>query len=173
MLEKENLCFLGTLVKTQGIHGYYVLKLNALHAEDITKMESVFIEIDGLLVPFFIYQYSEINQSSLLIKFDYVDSLGKAKEFIGCNIYVPTEIVNFSDDLYSKIPYFLGYYVVDKKQGNIGRIIDIMDIQDNPLLKVKADKNEYLIPINNDIIQEINDNEKTIFTNIPDGLLDI
>jgi 16S rRNA processing protein RimM len=173
MFNKETLYFLGRLVKTHGIKGEYIMALNNLRSEDITEIESVFMEIDGLLVPFFIAYFTDAGESSILIKFDDIDSKAKAKEFIGCNIYIPSGKVNFSDNLYSDSRDFIGYDITDKKHGYIGKITDILDITNNPLFKVRARNYEYMIPVNKNIIKEINHNKKVIITDIPDGLLNI
>ncbi|UCH14134.1 MAG: 16S rRNA processing protein RimM [Bacteroidales bacterium] len=173
MFNKENLYFLGTLVKTHGVKGSCVLALNNLHPEEILEVESVFIEIDGLLVPFFISGFSDLGRTSILVTFDNMDSNAKAREFIGCKIYISADKVNISDDLYSKAADFTGYKVVDSRYGDIGKITEVMDIRENPLFKVRSGNNEYMIPVNENIIKEINHNKKVIFTDLPEGLLDI
>jgi 16S rRNA processing protein RimM len=173
MFDKQTLYFLGTLVKTHGIDGAYIMALNNLNSEDLPEIESVFIEVNGLLVPFFIYHITDAGKSSVLIKFDDIDSKARASEFIGCNIYITRDKLNLTDDLYSDSLDFIGYEIKDRKHGHIGNITDILDIRDNPLFKVRADNNEYMIPINKNIIKEINHNKKVIITEIPDGLLNI
>lgn len=173
MFNKENLYFLGTLVKTRGVEGFFVLALKDLQPEDIPETESVFIEINGLLVPFFISRFSDMGKSSMLVKFDDIDSNAKAKEFIGCKIYIPADRVNIPDDSYSKNMDFTGYRIFDSKYGDIGKITEILDIRKNPLFKVKSENNEYMIPVNKDILREIDHNKKVIFTELPEGLLDI
>ena len=173
MFNKENLYFLGTLIKAQGVGGFFVLALNTLHPEDIREMESVFMEIDGLPVPFFISRFSDMGKSSILVKFDDIDSNEKAKEFIGCKIFISTDKVNIPDNLHSKATDFTGYKIVDMKHGDIGNITEIMDIRENPLFKVRSENNEYMIPVNESIIKEINHNKKVILTDLPEGLLDI
>jgi len=173
MFNKQTLYFLGTLVKTRGIEGAYIMILNNLRSEDLPEIESVFIEINGLLVPFFIAHLTDAGESSILIKFDDIDTKAKAREFIGCNIYIPADKVNSSDDLYSDSRNFIGYEINDRKHGHIGKITDILDIRDNPLFKVSAHNNEYMIPVNKNIIKKINHTKKIINTEIPDGLLNI
>ena len=173
MFKKENPVFLGTLLKPHGIHGDLVFKLNSLHSEDIPEIESLFAEIDGLLVPFFVSHFSEINESSLLIRFDDIDSIVKAKKLAGCKIFIPSGILVMPDNIYSKSTDLIGYGIMDSKHGNLGKITDIINITDNPLLKVRADDNEYMIPFHHNIIRDIDDNIKTVFTEIPDGLLDL
>ncbi len=173
MLKKENLSFLGTLVKPHGIHGDMILKLNNLHSEDIPELESVFIEIEGLMVPFFISHFSDINESSLLIKVHDIDSNAKAKKFIGCNIYITRGILNVPDNLNLKKQELTGYDIIDRKHGNIGKITDFLNITDNPLLKVSAEGKEFMIPVHQNIILKIDNKKKTVFTEIPEGLLDL
>ena len=164
---------MGTIIKTHGREGDYIIALNNIRSEDLPEIESVFLEISGLLVPFFISHITNVGEFSLLIKFDDIDSKAKAKEFIGCNIYIPADKVNFPDDLNSDSRHFIGYEITDNKHGYIGKITDILDIRDNPLFKVRAENNEYMIPVNKNIIKEINHNKKVIITDIPDGLLNI
>ncbi len=173
MFNKQTLYFLGTLVKTRGIEGACIMALNSIRSEDLPEIESVFIEINGLLVPFFIGHLATTGESSILIKFDDIDSKAKASEFVGCNIYIPADKVNISDDLFSDSRNFIGYEITDSKHGYIGKITDILDIRDNPLFEVRAGNNECMIPVNKNIIKEINHTKKVIITDIPDGLLNI
>jgi 16S rRNA processing protein RimM len=173
MFNKETLYFLGTLLKTHGIEGGFIMALNNTRSEDLPDIQSVFIEIEGLLVPFFISEIKDMSETSVLIRFDDIDSKAKAKEFIGCNIYIPADKVILSDDSHLSYNDFIGYKIDDRKLGNIGKITDILDIRDNPLFKVRYGKNEYMIPANKDFIKEINYKNKVIFTDIPDGLLNI
>lgn len=173
MFNKESLYFLGKLLKTHGIDGSYIMALNNIRSENLPDIQSVFIEIDGLLVPFFTSSIKDMGVSSILIKFDDIDSKAKAKEFVGCNIYIPADKVTFSYDSYTVSNDLVGYEIHDRKLGKIGRITDILDIRDNPLFKVGAGKNEHMIPANKDFIKEINQKNKVIITDIPDGLLNI
>jgi 16S rRNA processing protein RimM len=173
MFNKETLYFLGTLLKTHGMEGGFIMALNNIHSEDLPDIQSVFIEIEGLLVPFFISDIKDMSETSVLIRFDDIDSKAKAKEFIGCNIYIPAVKVILSDDSYLFYHDFIGYEIDDRKLGKIGKITDILDIRDNPLFKVRYGKNEYMIPANKDFIKETDHKNKVIFTDIPDGLLNI
>ncbi len=173
MFNKETLYFLGTLLKTHGIGGACILALNNLRSADFPETDSVFIEIEGLLVPFFISHISDAGESSVQIEFDDIDSKAKAGQYIGCNIYIPADKISISDDSYSDFRNFIGYGINDRKYGYIGKITDVLDIRNNPLLKVRAGNNEYMIPLNKNIVKATDLNNKVIITEIPDGLLNI
>ena len=62
---------------------------------------------------------------------------------------------------------------MDKKLGFIGIAGEIEDIANNPLLHVTHEGKEFLIPVHEDIILEINDRDKVIFIDAPDGLFEL
>ncbi len=172
MLNKENLVFLGTLLKPHGIHGDMILKLNNLHPDDLPEMESIFIEIEGLIIPFFISQYSDINESSLLVGLDDIKSNEEAKKLTGCMVYVTKDKLDITDNLHLKKQDIIGYDVIDRKHGDIGTITDFLNIRDNPLLKVAGKGKEFMIPFHSDMVLKIDNKKKTVTTEIPEGLLD-
>ena len=172
MLNKENLVFLGRLLKPHGIHGDMILKLNNLHPDDLPEMKSIFIEIEGLIIPFFISQYTDINESSILVGLDDIKSNEEAKKLIGCKIYITKDILDIPDNLHLKSPDLIGYVVIDRKHGNLGKITDFLNITDNPLFKVTGKGKELMIPAHSDIILKIDNKKKTVTTEVPEGLLD-
>ncbi len=173
MFKKENLHLLGFITKTHGVHGACILKLEALKAENIPGIETVFMEIDGLLVPYFISQLTDRDQSSMIITFDDIDSKDKAEKLTGYEIYIHADKISLPDNIHSATQDITGYTVMDKKYGDIGRITSIVNIQNNTLLKVKSGDKEYLIPGHEDIIKDRDDYKKTLYTDLPEGLLDI
>ena len=53
-MKKEDCYFLGTITRTHGLQGNVVLKLDTDQPEMYNKLESIFVEVNGLLVPFFV-----------------------------------------------------------------------------------------------------------------------
>ena len=52
-MRKEDCYFLGKITRRHGLAGNVILKLDTDQPELYNKLESIFVEINGLLVPFF------------------------------------------------------------------------------------------------------------------------
>jgi 16S rRNA processing protein RimM len=173
MIDLTDCLVLGTLTKTHGIRGQVILRLNNLGFEDILKMESVFIEIDGLPVPFFIDEYSERNPESLILTLEDVNSENKVKNLINNRVFVKSNTVKKSVILVNEPENYLGYKVIDASFGEIGILDEVLEIRQNPLFKIIKGKKEVLLPIQAEFILKINPKQKTILVKMPSGLTEL
>jgi 16S rRNA processing protein RimM len=173
MIRKEDSLLLGTITKPHGTKGSLLLLLRNIKAEDIKKRESVFVAIDGLLVPFFIESFKINTSESLILKFEGVLSETEAKTFAGKDVYMEAGHLKRKRHSESKLPDLKGYKVIDEALGFIGIAGEIADIEYNPLLIVHNEKKEFLIPVHEDIILAIDKKAKEIRIQAPEGLLDL
>ena len=54
MIQKENCQKIGTIIKAHGVKGELIVQFDVEIFETLRETESIFIEIDGYLVPFFL-----------------------------------------------------------------------------------------------------------------------
>ena len=73
MINKDNCILLGTLAKPHGTRGSLIVRFSGLKAEDIKKRGLVFVEIDGLPVPFFIESFQEKTEDTVILKMEGID----------------------------------------------------------------------------------------------------
>jgi 16S rRNA processing protein RimM len=173
MIRKDKCLLLGTLIKPNGIKGYLLFVFKNQKTFNFIEKESVLLEIDGILVPFFIESFHIKSEDSVILKFEGVNSETEAREFTGASVYIPEEKVKQNTKAEDLFPQFKGYTVNDEKKGFIGIADGIEDIVKNPLLQVRGKQKDYLIPLHKDMIVEINDRKKEIRIVAPDGLLDL
>jgi 16S rRNA processing protein RimM len=164
---------LGTLLKPHGIKGSVLLGLAGLGTEDIKIKGPVFVEIDGLLVPFFIESLVEKSAGLVIIRFEGIQSESQARDFAGCQVFIGNDRIRRRTLKLQDGQGILDYRVIDKQLGYIGLAVDIMELKNNPLLKVKSDEKEYLVPVHENIILSVNDKERTITIDAPAGLFEI
>jgi 16S rRNA processing protein RimM len=173
MINKEDCLLLGTIAKPHGTKGSVLLRLRIIKSYEIRKWDSVFVEIDGLLVPFFIEEFKISSADALILKLESVDSETKAREMAGNAVYAAKEQVRLRKKTPGEFPDLKGYKVQDVALGFVGTAVDIADIANNPLLRVTRDGKEFLIPAHEDIILEVNTKKKEILIRAPEGLFEI
>ncbi len=164
---------IGFFRKTHGVHGEVVLEFEEHFEYSVEDAERFFVELEGLLVPFFIadegFRYK--SSKSAIIKFDWVDSEKYAKRLIGCPVFLyKEEIVDASSD---NTNFLVGFVLSDSKIGEIGSIEQVDDYAGNIVLTVNSNGKELLIPFNEDFLISINEDEKILQLNLPDGIINL
>lgn len=173
MVSVEECFYLGKVFKTHGINGDLSVKLDTDNVEQYEELESVFLEINKKLVPFFVNSIRIIANDSAIISFWDIETENDAKELIGASLYLPDSLLpNLSNDQY--------YYhdlkeldVIDSKCGFVGIVTDVIEFPQQMMLEVKKNKQEILIPITDDIIEKVDKDKGIVFVNCPEGLLDL
>lgn len=160
---------IGTLTRTHGIGG----ELSMNFTDDVwdrADADYVFLEVDGIQVPFFLEGWRFRSDSVALLKFQDIDSSESALEYVGADVYFPHDLTpeRSEDDEYTW-RHFTGWKVVDDIAGEIGEIEHVEDSTANTIFFV-GDK---LIPATEDFIERIDAKERTIYMNLPEGLLDL
>lgn len=170
---KQNDCYqLGQVIKTHGLQGDVSISLDVDYPEDYKNLESVFLEIQGKLVPFFI-QSIELHSNKARISFEDIDDLDAAKELVGSQIFLPlTALPSLEEGQYYFHDLINCTVFEDKKE--LGIVKEVIDLNGNELLVViNKDSQEILIPIKEEILKRVSVAKKMIHVALPDGLLDI
>lgn len=173
MLDLKDLLPVGVFTRTHGFQGELILRLEVREAEDIPEMEWVFVEIDGLPVPFFVRQIRDLQEDKMILLLDKITSESQAKELTGCRLFIPAGKhagKKFRDTGFTEIK---GYRVVDENLGELGIADEVIAVAGNPLLKVITGEKELLIPAHPDIILEISGKKKIIRIHAPEGLTEL
>ncbi len=168
----EDCYYLGTITRTHGLKGHLVVKLDTDEPEAYDNLESVFIEFNGIPVPFFIEECQPLNKDQLKIKFE--DNSVDIQNIIGSDLYLP---LNTLPELTGKQFYYhevISFDLKDENQQTIGKIIEINDNAAQALFVIQlSDEKSIYIPIINDWIIEVNRENKFISMNLPDGILNL
>ena len=82
---------IGTLTRTHGIGG----ELSMNFTDDVwdrADADYVFLEVDGIQVPFFLEGWRFRSDSVALLKFQDIDSSEDANEYVGADVYFPHDL---------------------------------------------------------------------------------
>ncbi|WBL22698.1 MULTISPECIES: ribosome maturation factor RimM [unclassified Zunongwangia] len=172
-MTKEECFYLGKIVSKYSFKGELLIKLDTDEPELYTEMESVFVEYNDNLVPFFI-EKSSLHKSTLLrAKIEDIDTEDDADDMIGCELYLPLTFLPELDEDQFYYHEIIGFKVIDAKHGDIGIITSINDSTAQALFEIKKDDKEILIPMNDEFIEKIDKPNQTINVTTPEGLIDL
>ena len=161
---------IGYISKTHGLKGHVILRLNELINIDDEAIKSVFLDINGSQVPFFIEECRP-NNTGFIVKLETIDTVDTSKKLIGKKAFALSDFILENDE---SLKEFIGYAIIDSKLGNIGNIEDVDEKTDNAIIKVIHPSGvEIILPFNDDFIIEIDDDLKTINFNAPEGLIEM
>jgi 16S rRNA processing protein RimM len=173
MYTKEECYKLGSIARLHSFKGEVSIFLDVDNPQEYKDLESVFIEYDNKLVPFFIEHIFIRNNGFAVVKFEGLNSDKKATLFLKSGLYLPIETLPQleGDEFY----YFEieGFTVIDSKYGQIGTVNKVIDLKGNPLIEIQRGEQEILLPKQDQFINEVDWDTETLFITAPDGLLDI
>ena len=169
MIKKEEVYKIGRLGKAHGVKGEVSFHFDD-DIFDRVECEYLVLEIDGILVPFFMEEYRFRNGYLAFVKFRDVDTQERASELTGCDVYFPRDLAATEDEM-PILTMLVGFSIIDAATNkSIGVIEDVNDQTANILFELD---NGALIPASDELIMNIDTEHEEIVMNIPEGLLDI
>ena len=169
MIKQEDVYKIGRIGKAHGVKG----EVSFQFEDDIfdrVEADYLVLEIDGILVPFFMEEYRFRNDTVCLVKFCDIDTQQQASGLTGCNVYFPRSLAEEADEQPS-LASLIGFDITDTSNGKtVGRITAVDDSTANILFELE---DGLLIPANDDLVTSIDMTRKIITMNIPEGLLSL
>ena len=170
-MRKEDCFFLGTVVAKYSFKGEVLIKLDTDDPEAYLSLQSFLLENESRLIPYFTTKV-QLHKSQLLrVSVEGIESEKQADIMIGKSVYLPLDqLPKLADDQF----YFheiIGFEVIDPLQGPIGTITGVNDASSQVLLEVEYKKRQILIPLVDELIQQVDKKQKQLYLSIPEGLL--
>lgn len=172
MILKEEVFPIGQIIKPHGVNGEMSFNFTT-DVFDSEEVEFFIMELNGILVPFFIEEYRFKSNSTGLVKLSGVNSDEQAREFSGLTLFVSKDFLEKVEDTDIELDYFVGFQLIDKTKGLLGVVTEVDQTTENALFVIPTDDDELLIPVGDDYIEEIDHDKKIVYLNLPEGLLEI
>ncbi len=174
MMKMKDYHYLGYISKTIGFEGSLLVFFEAVDPSVFQDIEAFFVLIDGKMVPFFI---EEINFRSsakeAVVDFEDITSIEKARHLCDRKIYLPASILPKRIKKQNETKELIGFKAFANDGKYIGIITNLLEYPGNPVFSITDENNEILIPAADDLILDIDHDQKTVTLNPPDGLLDL
>lgn len=170
----ENLVAIGYTKKPHGLKGELKVQIEELYLDDFLEAETIFLDLRGKKLPFFIESVREGNE--ILLKLEDVDSkeaadgLSSKEVFLRESDIIPLDEREMEPDDFTQ---FMGYQIKDTELGLIGEIEDVIEYPQQMMAALTYQDREILIPMNAAFIKEIQKENKIIIMELPEGLLEL
>jgi len=169
VIRQEEVYKIGKLGKAHGVKG----EISFLFDDDVfdrADADYLILDMDGILVPFFIEEYRFKTDDNALMKFEGIDSQERARELTGCDVFFPREMAE-DDDMQMSWAAIVGFELIDATSGKTaGRIASVDDTTINILFELEDGK---LIPASEELITHIDTKKQQLFIKLPEGILDL
>jgi len=160
----------GVLFKARGYKGDLLLKSDPYFFENFEKTESVFLLIDGILVPFLVHSFYQTSSPYFLIHFEGMNNLELVSEYIGREVFIPSGSKMVANETALSNDNFVGFTLYDQEFVEIGLVKEVNRIPGNPILIVSSREGDRMIPFHTDLIMEVDKGRRIIKMHIPEGI---
>lgn len=170
--QREDLHCLGYFSKLHGYKGELTATLDTSNIKDYENLQHIFVDMRGQLIPFFIELIEYKTNATAKVKLEGIDSEEKAKTLVKCSIFIQPDDLSETDSDKVALRSLEGFKVVDEEKGEIGKVLRIEELNNNPLMVIIAGKKEILLPLNQDFFKKIDRRKKIVEIAAPGGLID-
>lgn len=150
--------------------------ISDLDPEYFLEGKPMILDYDGILVPYYVESIRPKGSTSFLVKLEGIQSEEDASPFVNKEIgVIKKDAEEWLDDEIMDSNDLIGFAIIDSDTGNeLGKISRIEDSTSNLLFIIGTPEGEEIfIPANEDFILEIDEDEKFIKMNLPEGLIDL
>lgn len=171
-METNDHFYIGYISKARGLKGELQL---FFEFDDYVELEldTVFIGMDGKLVPYFVERVKILPNRTAYVFFDDVDHIDKAQPLLRKQVFLPNSKLpeRHPDDF--RLTDLKGYTVVDKTYGTLGEIAEVHQYPQQHVAAVMHKGNELLFPLADEWMLSVDKERSVLEVDLPEGLIDI
>lgn len=165
-MKKPDLQYLGEFIKLFSFKGELIF-YSELKSVFVENLESLFVNFNESYVPFQIIKVKSHKKNNYRTQLKDVNSESEARRLLKKDIYI--EKIENSDNT----DYIVDNFKVYNNKKYVGVVISTINKTGQSIMEVKMSDKVVLIPLVDQFVVEINDEELKIDMDLPEGLLDI
>ena len=169
---------IGRTRKAHGLSGELKVSIEERYLEDFMKNERIFLEVKGVKIPYFIA--SVRGGGEMILKLEEVDNrdtatLLQAREvMLREQDILPDHAREYEVEEEEGLEYehLTGYTMIDETLGEVGVIDEVLEMPQQEMAFLKYKNREVLVPLNTQFILSVDEPNRRVHMDLPDGLLD-
>jgi 16S rRNA processing protein RimM len=163
-----NLTEVGWTGKAHGLRGEIKLRVLELYEDEVLEVKSVLIGEPP--VPYFVEQFR--SGGAIIAKFEGLDSRELVSLLSNKPLYVLSSVIAEKEpEPDTPFDALVGWFIEAEGYPRLGPISEIMDLPEHYLAEMKHEGNDILVPLHEDLIIDIREDDQTLIMVLPDGLL--
>jgi 16S rRNA processing protein RimM len=170
---------IGRTRKAHGLTGELKVTIEERYLEDFLKNERIFLDIKGVKIPYFISNVR--GGGEMILKLEEVDDRDAATVLQAREVLLreqdilPDHVREYEVEEEPGLQFarLAGYQIVDVTLGEVGVIDEVLDMPQQEMAFLQYNGQEVLVPLNNQLINSIDDTNRRVLMDLPDGLLDL
>ena len=171
-MHEDNYFQLGYVLKTHGLKGGLIFKLDVDFPENYHTLKKVYIKVKKQDLSSFYIKSIHIVSSRAIVQLKGVKNIKRAQIFKRATLYLPLDQLPELEENQFYYHEVIGFSIKDEKKGILGTInnfyTDVLSF-----IAMKYRKKEILIPVHEHIIKKVDRKAKTLTVVLPEGLLEI
>lgn len=162
----------GKFAASHGLTGHLVLVHSLGSKTALKDLEALFIqESKDSFMPYFIQETSVKNDAEVYVKLEGIDNKELARKLTPKEVWMAA--ADFQRFAAKSSPIsMLGYDLMNGGE-NLGEIIEVIEQPHQILCAIMYNGQEALIPVHDDNLVKMDQENKKLYVNVPDGLLEI
>lgn len=171
-MDNQDYIYLGKILKPFSYKGELKIYIEDFYIDQIKELDYFLLKIQGSYIPFTIKSITKNKSNIFRIFLDGIDSEDLAKKLADVKIYAENNLIK-TEVLEKKNNYIFIDYVIYNNNAIIGKIIDIIENENQDLFEVVFNEKRILIPLVDEFVVNIDNDNKKIIMNLPEGLTDL
>ena len=171
-MENQDFTYLGKVLKPFSYKGELKIYIEDFYIDQINELDSFLLKVQGSYIPFTIKAITKNKSNIFRISLYGINSEDLAKKLAGVEIYTENNLIK-SEVLEKNDNYIFIGHVIYNNNSIIGKIIDIVENKNQDLFEVVVNEKRILIPIVDEFVVNIDNDNKKIIMNLPEGLTDL
>lgn len=163
---------LGIAVRKFSFRGELLIRINGYSPDLFIEETILFFEIQGSLVAYNILRAKPHKSDLLRVSLEGIMDEKKAGFLINKEVYLDNKRLPRQSKSKPYPIQLIGFNVI-KNDTYIGVIQDYYERQTQPVLEILSNGKEILIPLHGDLIIKLDEKNREIHLDLPDGLLEL
>ena len=166
----DNFFYIGKIVSKFSYKGECLILYDTDSPIDFLMINFLYIQEKDSLIKFNLTKCRLHKKKFFRIKIEEINSDTEIEKFMNKKVFLPKKMLPKLSGNQFYYHEIIGFVLKNNENEIIGKIISIDDSLKQPILTIKNQNNQFLIPLHKDIVIKLDRSKKELILNLVEGL---